>query len=157
MPYGTKLHTPPSNYHLLAAQQKPYVQKVFSLFTSLIPRKIRGGKMPVFEDIYWNCYCILCSYLVALCSGIGNWFSCMPDPCFCEKKFWKLSNHRKQWGPDRLVRSNHSYATMSKLRNPAAMNPPAERLGHFPPPCQRSRGDCPLVIAAPHCCPTPVA
>ena len=24
MPYGSKLHTPPTNYHLLAAQQKPY-------------------------------------------------------------------------------------------------------------------------------------
>ena len=24
MPYGSKLHIPPTNYHLLAAQQEPY-------------------------------------------------------------------------------------------------------------------------------------
>ena len=31
MPYGSKLHIPPTNYHLLAAQQEPYKKKSLTL------------------------------------------------------------------------------------------------------------------------------
>ena len=30
MPYGSKLHIPHTSYHLLAAQQEPYIQKSLS-------------------------------------------------------------------------------------------------------------------------------
>ena len=31
MPYGSKLHIPPTNYHLLAAQQEPYKKSLITL------------------------------------------------------------------------------------------------------------------------------
>ena len=37
VPYGSKLHIPPTNYHLLAAQQEPYKKKAASL------QKMLGG------------------------------------------------------------------------------------------------------------------
>ena len=129
------------------------IQKVFSLFTSLIPRKIRGIKA-----CFWvhPLKLLFHSMLIFGCALLWCRVACQTHVSV-KKMFWKLSNHRKQRRQDHLVRSNHSYATMSKLRNPAAINPPAERQGHFPLPCQRSWGDCPPVIAAPRCCPTPVA